>query len=198
LQRQAGHTFMREGEDSDFVLLIKKGHVKVVVGRPARIIAIRGPEEIIGDMGVVRRKPRSATVIAWDDIEVLHVSDIEWLSFLYEYPRAMHAQLLVADERLEQATSKIVDSDLAVERRLAKALVELVDSGLTTRTDDVLSLNLAQRDLASLTGASIEAIKKVVKAFKENGLIDTGRMALHIKDAGALWEVANGKPTASW
>ena len=198
LRREAGHTFIREGEESDFVPLIKKGHVKVLAGTPSRIVAIRGPNEIIGDTGVLRREPRSATVVAWDDVvEVLHVSDIEWLRFLYEHRRAMHAQLVASEERLQQATRKIVESDLAVERRLAKALIELVDRGLTSRTDDILTVRLAQKDLASLTGSSVEAVKKIVKLFKENDLIDTGRLSLRITDVSTLRAIANGKPTAS-
>src|SRR5262245_39645231 len=176
LRRPEGHTFMREGEKGDFVLLIRKGHVKVVTGNPSRIVAILGPNEIIGEMGVVRHKQRSASVIAWDDVEVLHLSDAEWLRFLYAYPRAMHAQLVAADDRVEQATRKLTESDLATERRLAKALVELVDRGLAKRIDDTLNLRLSQKDLASLTGSSIEAVKKIVKIFKENGIIDTGRL----------------------
>lgn len=198
LRRQAGHTFIREGEESDFVLLIKKGHVKVSAGKPPRIVAIRGPDEVVGDMGVIRRKPRSATVLAWDEVEVLHVSAIEWLRFLYHHPRAMHAQLVAADERVEQLTQKILESDLAVERRLAKALIELVDRGLVDRTDGTVTVRVAQKDLASLTGSSVEAVKKIVKIFKENGIVNTGRLSLHIEDVSTLREIANGKPTASW
>lgn len=198
LRRHAGHTFIREDEASDFVLLIRNGHVKVVSGRPARIVAIRGRDEIIGEMGVLRRTPRSASVIAWNDVEALHVSDSQWLRFLYRFPRAMHAQLLVADERVEQATKKVVDSDLAVERRLAKALIELLDHGLAEPIDSTPGLRLRQRDLASLTGSSVEAVKKIIKVFKENGLVDTGRMSLNILEPTTLAEIANGKPTAEW
>lgn len=199
LLRHAGHTFVREGEASDFVLLIRKGHVKVMTGRPARIVAIRGPHEVIGDMGVLRCKPRSATVVAWDDtVEVLHVSGIEWLRFLYRHPRAMHAQLVAADERVEQATTKVVESDLAVERRLAKALIELVDRGLTEQGAEKPTMRLAQKDMASLTGSSVEAVKKIFRVFKDHGIIDTGRLSLRINDIQLLREVANGKPTASW
>src|SRR5437763_8253540 len=43
IHRSAGHPFFLEGEPGDFALLIKKGHVKVLRGRPSRIIDIRGP-----------------------------------------------------------------------------------------------------------------------------------------------------------
>ncbi|MBV9011299.1 MAG: Crp/Fnr family transcriptional regulator [Pseudonocardiales bacterium] len=198
LRRQAGHTFMREGEDSDFVLLIRKGTVKVISGKPERIIALRGPGETVGEMGVLLGKPRSATVVAWDDVTVLHVSDIEWRRFVDEHPRAKDALIVELGNRLDEASKKIGDSDLAVERRLAKALAELVERGLTTTHDDgTRSVRLAQKDLATLTGSSVEAVKKAVKVFKDNGLVDTGRLVLCIRDVAALADVADGKPLAS-
>lgn len=196
--REKGHTFMREGEASEFVLLIRKGTVKVVAGEPERIIAFRGPGEIVGEMGVLDREPRSASVVAWDDVEVLNVSDIEWLRFLYRNPRAMHAQLIAANERTKQATRKVVESDFAVERRLAKAFVELADRGLATRSEDTLTVPVVQKDLASLTGASPEAVKKAMGVFRRNGVIETRYRKLYIRDLATIAGVARGNPPASW
>jgi CRP/FNR family transcriptional regulator, cyclic AMP receptor protein len=47
IHRPAGNALMMEGEYGDFALLIKKGHVKVTVGQPPRIVAIRGPGDIV-------------------------------------------------------------------------------------------------------------------------------------------------------
>jgi CRP-like cAMP-binding protein len=198
LRRQAGHTFMREGEDGDFVLLIREGTVKVVTGRPERLIAFRGPGETVGETDVLMGKPRSATVVAWDDVAVLHISDVEWRRFLDEHPRAKDALIVELGHRIEEASRRIGDADLTVERRLAKAIAELLDRGLVTRHDDgTHSVRLAQKDLAALTGSSVEAVKKAVRVFKDNGLIDTGRVVLHIRDIAALTAVADGEPPAA-
>jgi CRP-like cAMP-binding protein len=196
INRPAGHVFFREGEDADSVVLIRKGHVKVVMGKPPRIVAIRGPGEIVGEVAPIRHKPRSASIIALDEIEVLHLPAAEWLRFLYEHPRAMHAQLVAADERLDQATRKIVESDLAIEQRLAKALVELVDSGVGARTTDGVVLRFSQQDLATLTGASLDSVKKIIRTLKDGKLIGTGRQTLVIHDVAALVEIADGNRTA--
>jgi CRP/FNR family cyclic AMP-dependent transcriptional regulator len=197
LHRQAGHTFFREGEETDFALLIKKGHVRVLAGRPARIVAFRKRDEIVGEMAAIRGKPRSATVIAHDEVEVLHLPAPDFLEFLYEHPRALHALLVDSDERLDQATRKIVGSDLAVERRLAGALVELVDEGVAEHLDGVLVARFPQADLASLTGTSLESVKKIVRLLKESKIIDTGRGSISIHDVDLLKEIAMGNRTAS-
>lgn len=189
---------MREGEDGDFALLIKKGHVKVVAGNPARIMAFRGPGETVGEMGALRGTSRSATVVAWDEVEVLYVGSAQLKNFLHEFPSAMFALLVATDDRVIQATKMVNDSDLAVERRLAGVLVRLVTEGLATRTDEASTIRLSQKDLASLTGCSAESVKKVVRVFRDHRFIDTGRELLTIVDIDALREVADGKPTASW
>jgi len=197
LHRPAGHIFIREGEETDFALLIQKGHVKVVVGKPPRTVAIRCNGEMVGEMAAVRRRPRSASVIALDDVQVLRLPADEWLKFLYKNPRAMHAQLLAVDERLEQATRKIVDSDLAVEQRLAKALIELVESGIGEPNEGSVVLRFSQQDLATLTGSSLDSVKKIVRAFKNSRIIGTGRQTTIVLDLAFLRKIADGKLTAA-
>lgn len=198
LRRGDGHVFMREGEASDFLLLIRKGHVKVTSGQPARIIAFRGPGETVGELGVIDDEPRSATVIAWGDVEVLHVPAAELLKFLDQHRRAERALHAAVRKRLAQATRKISDSDLAMERRIAKALTELIRNDICEIVDGVPTVRLSQKDLASLSGSSLEATKKIVRVFKESGLVDTGRLLLRVTDADALRRIAGGHPTSSW
>jgi CRP-like cAMP-binding protein len=198
LRRDGGHVFMREGEASDFILLIKKGYVKVVTGQPSRIIAFRGPRETVGELGVLDNEPRSATVIAWGDVEVLHVSATELLTFLDQHRRAEQALHVATRKRLAQATRKISDSDLVMERRLAKELVKMVQNGLVEADEDVPTIGLSQKDLASLIGASVVAVKKIVRIFKNNDYISTERFRLRITDFEALRRIADGKPSSSW
>ena len=104
IHRSAGDPFFLEGEPGDSALLIKKGHVKAMRGKPPRIIDVRGPGEIVGEMSVIRRKPRMASIIAFDDVEALYLPGSRWLQFLYEHPRAMHALLAMTDDMADRAT----------------------------------------------------------------------------------------------
>lgn len=187
--RPPGHTFFLQGEKSDDVLLIKQGHVKVVAGNPPTIAAFRKPGETVGEMAYLRGTPRSASIIAYDEVLALLIPGQAWLEFLYDHPRAMHAQLVAADERLEQATTKFVGSGWAVERKLAQVLVELLDLDLGEQVGDKHVLSLNQRDLASLTAASHDAIKKIIRKFKDLGIVDTGRETVEIRSRDALVEI---------
>ena len=179
---------------SDFALLIRKGHVKVMAGRPPRIVAIRGPGDMVGEMAAIRRKPRSASVFAFDDVEALYLPAAGWLRFLYDHPRAMHAQWAAQAERTDQATRKIVESELAVGQQLAKALIELADSGIGEHASEgAVELRLSQQDLAAMIGAKkLDSVKKVIRLLKAAGTIATGRQQITVLDLAVLRDIANG------
>ncbi|WP_433521676.1 Crp/Fnr family transcriptional regulator [Nocardia pseudovaccinii] len=199
IHRSAGHPFFLEGEQGDFALLIKKGHVKAVRGRPPRIIDVRGPGEIVGEMAVIRGKPRMASIVAFDDVEALYLPGARWLRFLYDHPRAMHALLAMTDDMADRATMKNVESELAIERQLAKRIIELTDFGLGEPANDgAVILRLSQHDLAALIGAKkLDSVKKVIRLLKNSAIIDTGRQVITIRKLDTLREIADGNMTVS-
>jgi CRP/FNR family transcriptional regulator, cyclic AMP receptor protein len=199
IHRSVGQPFFLEGEPGDFALLIKKGHVKAMRGRPPRIIDIRGPGDIVGEMAVIRRKPRMASIIAFDEVEALYLPGATWLRFLYDHPRAMHALLAMTDDMADRATMKNVESELAIEQQLAKRLIELTDGGLGEPAgDETIVLRLSQQDLAALIGAKkLDSVKKIIARFKAAGIVGTGRQAITIVQPAALRDVADGNLTVS-
>jgi CRP/FNR family transcriptional regulator, cyclic AMP receptor protein len=199
IHRSSGHPFFLEGEQGDFALLIKKGHVKVMRGKPPRIIDIRGPGDIIGEMAVIRRQPRMASVIAFDDVDALYLPGAKWLRFLYDHPRSMHALLAMTDDMADRATMRNVESELAIEQQLAKRLVELADFGVGERDrSGAVVLRMSQQDLAELIGAKkLDSVKKVIRQLKAEGIIDTGRQVIKLHDLDALHDIADGNFTVS-
>ncbi|MGZ3318515.1 MAG: Crp/Fnr family transcriptional regulator [Isosphaeraceae bacterium] len=199
IRRRRGQPFFNEGEQTDFALFIQEGRVKVMAGKPPRTIAIRYPGEIVGEMAAIRKAPRSASVVAFDDVvAALFLPATRWEQFLREHPDAMLALLIASEERTEQATRKIVESDLAVEQRVAKALIELTEDKIGNPPEEGTVLRLSQLDLASLIGTSkLDSVKKVIRTFKDAGLISTGRQVTTLLNPAAIRDIANGDITAS-
>jgi CRP/FNR family transcriptional regulator, cyclic AMP receptor protein len=200
IRRSAGDPFFLEGEHGDFALLIRKGHVKVTSGRPPRIVDIRGPGEIVGEMAVLRGIPRMANIVAWDDVEALYLPGPRWLQFLYAHPRAMHAMAIRMADRADRQVRKNVESELAIEQQLAKSLIELADLGLGMSAGDgtQIFLRVSQQDLASLIGTrKLDSVKKVIRQLKASGIVGTGREVITILNLTDLREIADGSRTAS-
>ncbi len=199
IRRSAGDPFFMAGEQGDFALLIKKGYVKVMSGSPPRIVDVRGPGAVIGEMAVLGGKPRTASVVAFSDVEALYLPGARWLPFLYGHPRTMHALLVMTDDMADRAVMKSVESELAVERQLAKRVVELMDMGLGEHVSDgSVVLRVSQQDLASLIGAKkLDSVKKVIKQLKANGIVNTGRQVIRIVQPGRFRQIADGDYTVS-
>ena len=188
---------MLEGEREDFALLIRKGTVKVVIRQPRRIIGLRGPGEIVGEMAAIRRKPRSASIVALDEVEALHLTADAWLLFLKDHPRAALAQLYLAEERLAEVTRKSADSFLGAVQKIAMAILELDSKELGTHTDDGIVLRFGQQDLADVAGVSLDSAKQVIRSFKSRGIVRTGRQTTVVCDLEVLREIARGNLKAS-
>jgi CRP-like cAMP-binding protein len=198
INRPAGTLLIGEDEAIDnHALLIRKGVVKVVAGMPRQIVYLRGPGQIVGEMAVIRRKPRSASVFALSDIQALHIPGARWIEFLVEHPRAALAQIYALDERLAEATRKSVDSFLAAERKFAKAILELEAMGLGASSTDGIVFRFSQKDLAEIAGISSESVKDTVSALKVRGVVRTGRIEIAVRDIDAIRAIARGDATAS-
>lgn len=197
LHREAGHRFIEQDEKTDFMLLIRKGHV--IVWNPAlrRIQAIRGEGEVVGETAAIAGMPRSATIEALDSVEVLRLSGRRYRQFLGEHPRAAISLLRAVYERLSEADQQAADSsELAAEQRLAKTFVRLIESGFAKPSARGLVVKLSQDGIRAFNGGSLASVKKIIRTFKEHGIVATSRQATIILDPGALREIAKGDRTA--
>ncbi|MBB4907093.1 Crp/Fnr family transcriptional regulator [Actinophytocola algeriensis] len=192
-----GNILMGEGETTTFVLLIRKGHVKVVAGTPRRVVAIRGPGDLIGEMAAIRNKPRSASVFALEDVEALHLSASKWFSFLETNFRATLALIYTVQERLAESTHLTVESQLAGAQKLAKALVDLCTKGLGVTSAGKTTLGFSQVDLAELAGISTDSVKKIVRPLREKGILSVGRQTITVLDLAKLESIARGDTPTS-
>ncbi len=71
-----GEMLIHEGEQGDSAYIIEKGSVEVLVAREGKLIQIgtRSDGSIVGEMAMIDDKPRTASVRAVEDCEVLEIS----------------------------------------------------------------------------------------------------------------------------
>lgn len=193
----AGSMLVEEGEETDFVLHLLTGFVKVVKGSQGRIMGLRGPGEVVAEMASIIVGPRNASVHTVGDVTARHIPAESWVAFLHEHPRAMFAQLRAAELRLAEATIKSAESLLGSEQKLAKALVELAASGVGEAEAGAIALRFNQKELADIAGVSRESVVQVIRHFKSAGIVSTGRHVTRILDQASLKAVADGTATVA-
>nr|AIJ02276.1 putative Crp/Fnr transcription factor [uncultured soil microorganism] len=96
---------LREGEVSDSIFLISSGSVQVTLqgtGRPLRSLAILHAGEIFGEMAVLERRPRSATVVAREQCLLLEVAGEEIRKLLAAHLEVQVKLYTLVRDRLRQ------------------------------------------------------------------------------------------------
>lgn len=85
-----GAIIMREGNQSNYVMVIRSGWTQITVqaGRRELVIAERGPGQLVGERGARRVHVRSATVTALDTVQSLVIKTEDFVSFVNAHPGA--------------------------------------------------------------------------------------------------------------
>jgi CRP/FNR family cyclic AMP-dependent transcriptional regulator len=100
----AGAQLMRQGDSSDTMYVILSGRVKVErsdhqAGGPLELAEL-GPGDVVGEMGLLDREPRSATVTALESTEVMELDDLALAQLVLHYPDVSGGLLRVLSRRL--------------------------------------------------------------------------------------------------
>ena len=81
---RAGGVIFREGEPADELFVIKSGYVRIVVGN--KTVADLAPDTIFGEMALIDNEPRSASATALTDVELVPVSEKQFLFLVSQTP----------------------------------------------------------------------------------------------------------------
>jgi CRP/FNR family cyclic AMP-dependent transcriptional regulator len=199
----AGETVIRQRGRSYSVLIILQGHVVVIseaklsaktsdgasptADAPDVFLAWRGSGDIIGEMAAIRKIPRSATVRAVEQVEVLEIDGTDFIDYLHDHFDAHLALDIVLAERIAEAAAGRRSERRRVPARVAQVLTEAADRvGKQSREGLWLQYPRTQHDLAEVIGASRESVSAALKQFRGAGLLTTRPTRLIINNLDAL------------
>jgi CRP/FNR family transcriptional regulator, cyclic AMP receptor protein len=100
---KAGSIIFREGDEARELFVIKSGKVQIHIGN--RTITELGADSIFGEMALIDDEPRSATAIALTDVELVPVSEKQFLFLVSQTPYFALKVMRVLAQRL-RATNK--------------------------------------------------------------------------------------------
>jgi CRP-like cAMP-binding protein len=98
IDRPAGEVLTREGEQGCEFFIVLDGEVEVRHGD--RVIATRRPGEYVGEIALLDKRPRTATVVATTPVSVEVLSRREFVSLLAEVPELSEEILATIAQRL--------------------------------------------------------------------------------------------------
>ena len=100
-----GQTIIEEGDTSREAYIVNSG--KVVVVKNDEIIATLGQNELFGEIGWLQHIPRSATVMAIEDVSLRVIKEEDALLFMEHNPQALIPILKVVCSRMGEMLDKM-------------------------------------------------------------------------------------------
>jgi CRP/FNR family cyclic AMP-dependent transcriptional regulator len=102
---KAGEVIFREGDPGTEFFVIKSGKTSVRVGN--RTLQELGPGDVFGEMALIDNEPRSATVVAETDCELVPIGEKQFLFMTSEAPYFGLSLMRVLVRRLRAANRAI-------------------------------------------------------------------------------------------
>ena len=100
---KAGTIIFHQGDVANEMFVIKSGHVRIQLGN--RTLAELRADNIFGEMALIDDEPRSASAIAITDVELVPVSERQFLFMVSQTPYFALKVMRVLAQRLRK-TSK--------------------------------------------------------------------------------------------
>lgn len=168
------------------------GHLYVILSGAAKVVipdeegheivvAVEREGAVFGELALFDDAPRSATVTALEEMQVVVLAREDFLRTLERSPRATREILRLLARTVRRASGRIEDLVfLDVPGRVAKCLLDLATAH--ARTD----VELTQDDLASFVGATRVSVNRALADLEAQGAIAVGRRHITVKEPALL------------
>src|SRR6516162_3714677 len=177
IQLAADQSLLVAGNPGISPYRIEKGLLKVIILSATgaeRILAILGPGAIVGELAVLDGLPRSASVVALRDSELLFVSNDKFHECAKKHPDVYPHLLMLLASRLRETNDIVAaESFLPLRGRVALTLIELAEHfGESVGGDRIMiRQKFGQLDLAAMAGIARENVNRILSDWTRRKLI---------------------------
>jgi CRP/FNR family cyclic AMP-dependent transcriptional regulator len=196
----AGETIFLMGSGGDCMMAVLSGSVRISVPSPDGkeiVLAILQAREVFGELALLDGKERTADARAMAECTLAVLDRRDVLSFLDHHPHVWPKLAAVLCCRLRITNEHIAELALfAVPTRLAKALLRFGNmDGRLDNEPAALKVQLSQRELGNICGASRESINKCLRGWQRLRIVQIEEGLVTITNQTALEEMAQQAPT---
>lgn len=198
MRLQAGDPVFQQGQIAENFFILLHGHLKVVQTTPdGEQVTVRYvlPGEVFGIARAMRRPTYPAACIAVEESIVLNWPSSAWDHVIASNPQFAFNALQTVGQRLQDAHTRIKElSTEEVEQRVARCILRLIDSS-GEQTEDGVSINfpITRQEIAEMTGTTLHTVSRLLSAWKDRGLVITGRKRVTVCRLDDLIRLAEGE-----
>jgi CRP-like cAMP-binding protein len=193
---QKGEIIFKEGVVPSGIYFIHQGKIKKYkVDRSGReqIIYVANKGELIGYHAVLAEERCPDSAAALEDCLISFIPKEDFLTVLDKSPLFARRLLKTLSHEFAVLANGIsVISQRTATERLAIALIVLREKFKDDGSgEQEIILNISRMDLASLAGIAQENVIRLLKEFKEEGILETDGRKIWIKDIKRLVKKSN-------
>ena len=180
-----------EGDPCPGFYVVKSGRVKLLkTSRDGKeqIIKILQPGELLGMETFYDGKRYGNTAMAMDDCEICFIEKRTFFDIIGRHPTIAKKIIIALSKELDNAYSKIGTMGLLnAKEKMAHLLYTLAkDYGSNENGRIKLNLSLSRLEIAELLGITQETAIRLLKSFKDDGIIEIKRKEIIIKSPAKL------------
>jgi CRP/FNR family cyclic AMP-dependent transcriptional regulator len=101
----AGHIVFRAGDPGDTMYVVKEGEVEIIIND--KVIETIGPGGIVGEMALIDTRPRSATVVAKTDCQLVPINEKRFTFLIQQTPYFSLQVMRVLVERVRKMDARV-------------------------------------------------------------------------------------------
>lgn len=200
IRLNAGDAVFQQGQTAENFFILLHGHLKVMqTTAEGDQVMVRYviPGEVFGIAKAMRRPSYPASCVAVEESIVLSWPSGEWDRFISGNPQFAANALQTVGQRLQDAHARIKElSTEEVEQRVARCILRLIDSsGEETHEGIAINFPITRQEIAEMTGTTLHTVSRLLSAWKERGLVDTGRKRVTVRRIDDLIRLAEGAQT---
>lgn len=188
---RGGESIFLHGDASDAMYLVLEGLLKVTIsslsGEEMLLAAIRAGDTF-GELGTLDHRPRSATVTAVTNAELIKVEHAALVELFEASPDAVEGIIAALAGLIRRLTDQTADfAFLDLHGRVAKLIIRLAEVDTEPVVDGTrLDLPLTQKELAEMVGGSRQSVNEILHSFSRRGFLRLEDRQLVILDAASL------------
>jgi CRP-like cAMP-binding protein len=191
---QPGAVIARRGERLPGLMVVRYGLVKLAVsGETERVLRLVGPSETFGEAALFLEQPVPVDAVAVSDTALLVVPAAPLLALFDGDPRFARELLAALCQRLHML---VTDFEAATAYGARERLAAYLES-LAGPQEPVALLPAPKAVIAARLGMTRETFSRLLRAFRDEQLIDVRKRSITLLDRARLEAAARGTASAS-
>ena len=198
LRAEKGVALFDQGQKAEEFFLLLNGRLRVTRVTPQGqqvVVRFVGPGDMFGVAMAINSAIYPGTATAVVDSLALVWPNTAWTGLVSRHPALALNTMETLGSRLQDSQTRILEmSTQQVEKRVAHAILRLANqAGRKTETGILIDFPISRQDIAEMTGTTLHTVSRILSAWEEKGLVESGRQRITVCDPHGLVMLAEEK-----